>query len=85
VIAVGHEQLELERGKVACVADDGDERIGPANAAELRCSRPGNIDQADRGGRLLGGVDDACDRVEPLVGDRCDPDVGRPAGRRLAP
>ena len=46
-------------------------------APELRGRRPGDVDQADRRGRLLGGVDDARDRIEPLVSNRRDADVGR--------
>ena len=75
VILVGDEQLELERGQLAQVADDCEERVGAANPAELRGCSARNVDQPDRRRCLLRGAHDLGDLGQPLVRDRRDPDV----------
>ena len=53
VVPIGDEQLQLERRQVVGIADDGEQRIGAAHAAELSGGRARNIDQPDRRRCLL--------------------------------
>ena len=87
VVAVGDDQLELDRLEVvlrvglrAEAAQHGDERIGLAQLAEDGRAQPGQVDDLDSGGSRLVGALDFGDRLETLVGDRGDANVFLPVG-----
>jgi hypothetical protein len=82
VLAVGEEQLELERREVvsglACprpAVGDDEERVDPAQVAEELRAGAGRVDDPERGRSHLARAEDSRDLCQPFVRDRSHADV----------
>ena len=83
VVAVGDEELELQRLEVVAgrrvireAVEHGKDRVDLAEVPEELRPGAGDVDDADRGGRHLLRMDERGEPVEVLVGDRGHADVG---------
>ena len=90
VVAVGDEQLELERLQIvpwACLGreaiGDREEGVDLTQVPEQRRARPRHVLHADRCRRDLLRVDDPGELPEPVVGDRRHSDVRLRSGTRI--
>jgi hypothetical protein len=90
VIAVGDEELELQRFEVVVgrrvvgeAVEHGEDCIHLAEVPEELWPGARDVDDADRGGRHLLRMDERGEPVEALVGDRGHADVGLVGHRRV--